>query len=155
LRVGKSPDASGALFISPTTGYKKKIRYIMKNTTRIFSIKSRCMSFHYAFRGIFQAFRQEHNLWIQAFTAVCALVLGFLFHVSSLEWIVIVIVITGVFASELFNSAIESLVDFCTPDFNKRAGIIKDMAAGAVLITALGALAAGLIIFVPKLVALF
>jgi diacylglycerol kinase (ATP) len=63
-------------------------------------------------------------------------------------------VIAGVFASELFNSAIESLVDLCSPDFDKRAGRIKDMAAAAVLITAVGALATGLIIFIPKIAAL-
>jgi len=60
-------------------------------------------------------------------------------------------VIGGVFVAELFNSAIESLVDLISPDFNKKAGMIKDMAAGAVLISAVTALVAGLIIFIPKL----
>jgi len=101
------------------------------------------------------AFRQEHNLWIHALAAVAAIAMGFLLHISALEWTVIVLVIAGVFASEFFNSAIENLVDLCSPDFDERAGRIKDMAAGAVLIAALGALAAGLIIFIPKLAALF
>jgi len=86
--------------------------------------------------------------------AATAIALGFILHISSLEWLIIVLVIAGVFASEFFNSAIESLVDLCSPEFNEKAGRIKDIAAGAVLVTALGALVAGLIIFIPKLVAL-
>jgi len=112
------------------------------------------MSFYYAFRGIGSAFRQEHNLWIQAFMAAAAIALGFILHISSLEWLIIILVIASVFVSEFFNSAIESLVDLCSPGFDEKAGRIKDIAAGAVLVTALGALVAGLIIFIPKLVAL-
>ena len=126
----------------------------MNNTSRRFSVRSRRMSFTYAFRGIGWAFRQEHNLWIHTVAAAAAIAFGFVLHISSLEWIVIVLVIAGVFASELFNSAIESLVDLCSPDINKKAGRVKDMAAGAVLIAALGALATGLIIFIPKIAAL-
>ena len=127
----------------------------MKNRSEGFSLLSRLRSFHYAFRGIGWAFRLEHNLWIHTLAAAAAVVMGFLLQISALEWIVIVIVIAGVFVSELFNSAIESLVDLCSPGLDERAGRIKDMAAGAVLIAALGALATGLIIFVPKLLALF
>jgi diacylglycerol kinase (ATP) len=124
----------------------------MKNRSKRFSLLSRLRSFYYAFRGIGFAFRQEHNLWIHTLAAAAAIIMGFLLHISALEWIVIAIVIAGVFVSELFNSAIESLVDLCSPDFNEKAGRIKDMAAGAVLIAALGALTAGLIIFIPKIV---
>jgi diacylglycerol kinase (ATP) len=127
----------------------------MNKRSERFSLLSRLRSFHYAFRGLGWAFRQEHNLWIHTLAAAVAIALGFLLHISALEWTVIVVVIAGVFVSELINSAIESLVDLCSPDFDERAGRTKDMAAGAVLIAALGALAAGLIIFVPKLLALF
>lgn len=126
----------------------------MKNTSRKLSVKSRLISFHNAFRGIAWAFRQEHNLWIHTLAAAAAIACGFLLHISALEWIVIAVVIAGVFASELFNSAIESLVDLCSPEFNEKAGRIKDMAAGAVLVASMGALATGLIIFIPKLLAL-
>jgi diacylglycerol kinase len=125
----------------------------MKNTRSRFSLKFRLISFYHAFNGIASAFRQEHNLWIHTLAAITAIILGFVLRISSFEWMAMAIVIAGVFASELFNSAIESLVDLCSPDFDKRAGRIKDMAAAAVLITAVGALATGLIIFIPKLVA--
>jgi diacylglycerol kinase (ATP) len=127
----------------------------MKNSSRKISVRSRAMSFYYAFRGIGFAFRQEHNLWIDASAAGAAIALGFILHVSTTEWLVIVLAITGVFAAELFNSSVEALVDLCSPGIDERAGRIKDMAAGAVLITALGALATGLIIFIPKLTDLF
>lgn len=127
----------------------------MKNRSERFSLLSRLRSFHYAFRGIGWAFRQEHNLRIHALAAAAAIAMGILLHIRALEWIFIVLVIAGVFVSELINSALESLVDLCSPDFDEKAGRIKDMAAGAVLIAALGALATGLVIFVPKLLALF
>ena len=127
----------------------------MKNRSGQFSLLSRLRSFPYAFRGIRWAFRQEHNLWIHTLAAAAAIAMGFLLQISALEWTVIAIVIAGVFVSELFNSAIENLVDLCSPDYDEKAGRIKDMAAGAVLIAALGALATGLIIFIPKLLALF
>ena len=109
------------------------------------------MSFHYAFCGLASAFRQEHNLWIHTFAAMVAIIMGCILDISPFEWMVIAVVIAGVFVSELFNSAIESLVDLCSPEFNKKAGRIKDMAAGAVLMAAIGALASGLIIFLPKI----
>jgi diacylglycerol kinase len=125
----------------------------MKKNTHRFSFKSRLLSFSYAFSGLATAFRQEHNLWIQGSAAVTAVALGFIFRIRTTEWIAIVIVISGVLVSELFNSAIESLVDHFSPEFDNKAGKVKDMAAGAVLISALGALVTGLIIFIPKIVA--
>jgi diacylglycerol kinase len=98
----------------------------MKNTSSRLSVKSRRLSFTYAFRGIGSAFRQEHNLWIHTVAAATAIALGFVLRISFLEWMVIVLAIAGVFASELFNSAIESLVDLCSPDFDKKAGRIKE-----------------------------
>jgi diacylglycerol kinase (ATP) len=127
----------------------------MKSKTNRFSAKSRLMSFSYAFRGLAYAFRQEHNLWIHTLAAIAAIAMGLILKISSLEWMLIALVIAGVFGAELFNSAIESLVDLCTPDINKKAGLIKDMAAGAVLIAALGALVVGLVVFIPKLVSLW
>ncbi|MBN2272792.1 MAG: diacylglycerol kinase family protein [Bacteroidales bacterium] len=123
----------------------------MKKIVDRFSVKSRIKSFYYAFRGLGSAFRQEHNLWIHTLAALVAVTAGFILGISLYEWMVIALVIGGVFVAELFNSAIESLVDLISPDFNKKAGMIKDMAAGAVLISAVTALVAGLIIFIPKL----
>ena len=123
----------------------------MKNTSEKFSAMSRLKSFHYAFNGLASAFRQEHNFWIHTLAAIAAITMGWILNISAGEWIVIVLVIGGVFVAELFNSAIESLVDIISPELNKKAGRVKDMTAGAVLVAALAALVSGLIIFVPKL----
>ncbi len=123
----------------------------MKNKSKKFSATSRLKSFHYAFNGLASAFRQEHNLWIHTLAAIAAITMGWILNISTGEWMVIILVIGGVFIAELFNSAIESLVDIVSPELNKKAGMVKDMAAGAVLAAALAALVSGLIIFIPKL----
>jgi diacylglycerol kinase (ATP) len=123
----------------------------MENSTKIFSIASHIRSFHFAFRGLRFAFLSEHNLWVHTVAALMAIALSFILEISHHEWMVIVLVIGGVFVTELFNSAIESMVDLFSPEFNEKAGRVKDIAASAVLMAAMVALAAGLIIFLPKL----
>ena len=73
--------------------------------------------------------------------------------ISLIEWALIIICIGLVFSAEAFNSAVERLVDLISPEQNHLAGVIKDLAAGAVLITAVAAFAVGIIIFIPKLLA--
>ena len=68
---------------------------------------------------------------------------------------VVMLCIGTVITAELFNSAIERLVDLVSPEWNKIAGEVKDIAAGAVLVTAITAAIIGLIVFLPYLLALF
>ncbi|MNR31144.1 Undecaprenol kinase [compost metagenome] len=79
------------------------------------------------------------------------LLAGWHFEVSFLEWIALIVCISSVLAAELFNTAIEVLVNLVSPEFNPKAGLVKDIAAAAVLIVALMSLVVGLIIFVPKI----
>jgi len=116
-----------------------------------FSAIKRVQSFKYAFKGIAHVFVQEHNMWIHLLAAVCVVYAGFYFHINSNEWIFITIAIGLVIAAEMVNSAIEKLVDFISPEQNIKAGLIKDIAAGAVLICAISAAIIGCIIFIPKL----
>ncbi len=81
-----------------------------------------------------------------------AVTLGFLLKINTFEWLIVIVVISLVLAAETFNTAIEYLVDMVSPEENKTAGKIKDIAAGAVLITAIGALITGIIIFLPKII---
>jgi diacylglycerol kinase (ATP) len=122
----------------------------MENNNRKFSIEARLRSFVYAFHGLANAFRHEPNIRIHSVAAIAAITLGFILHISANEWLAVIIVIAGVIASEIFNSAIEGLTDLLSPEISKKAGVIKDMAAGAVSIAALGALIVGLLIFLPK-----
>jgi len=124
-------------------------------TKKRFSFKSRLKSFRYAFCGIRRLIVEEHSAWIHCFAAVCVVVVGFLFGLSVAEWIVVVLAIGMVFAAEAFNSAIEALADYVSPEHHEAIKRTKDFAAGAVLFLAIAAAIVGALIFFPKVCALF
>ncbi len=118
-------------------------------------IKARMRSFEHALNGIYFLFINEPNAKVQLILAIMALLMGVLLRISSIEWIIICLVIGLVLAMEAVNSAIENLADFAS---NKRIEEsikkTKDLSAAAVLFTSITALIAGLIIFLPKLLSL-
>ena len=116
-----------------------------------FSLKSRFKSFGYALNGIIQTMKSEHNFWIHLAVMLLVIIFGFVLQVSVTEWILLVFCMGFVLSAEIFNSAIEVLTDLVSPEQNPKAGLAKDMAAGAVLVSAITAAIIGLIIFVPKL----
>ncbi len=120
-----------------------------------FSIRSRFDSFKFAFRGIARLLKNEHNSRIHLVAAVIAVALGFILAVSITEWTILVIVTGLVFSAELINSSIESLADSVNPERDEKIMNAKDYAAAAVLISAIIALLAGCLIFIPKLIILF
>ena len=122
----------------------------MKNNG--FTFRNRLKSFVYAFRGIRLLIGREPNARIHCFAAICALALGCALHISSTEWIAITIVIGLVFAFASITSSIEALADLVSPEYNEAIKHTKDLAAGAVLLSALSALVVGLLIFIPKLI---
>ncbi|MCD7913889.1 MAG: diacylglycerol kinase family protein [Tannerellaceae bacterium] len=97
----------------------------------------------------------EHNAWIHLLAAVCVLIAGFFFRLSSMEWSIILLTIGVVFALEAVNTAIEKIADMISPEYYATIKEIKDLAAGAVLFVAISAAVTGLIIFVPKVIFLF
>ncbi len=107
-------------------------------------------SFKHAGVGIIKGFK-ERNFKIQSIIALCVIILGFLLKITTTEWLIVLICIAIVLTSELFNSSIEKTVDYISLDINKNAKIIKDMAAGAVLLSAIISAIIGLIIFLPKI----
>lgn len=109
-------------------------------------------SFGYAFEGIFAGIREERNMKIHCFAAVCVVVAGVLFHISVTEWCICLVLFGLILSLELVNTAIEAVVDLVTEDKKPLAKLAKDTAAGAVLIAAVMAAMAGLLIFVPKLI---
>lgn len=116
-----------------------------------FSLKKRLRSFVYAFNGIRLLIRHEPNARIHCLAAVCVVLLGGIFRLSSSEWICIILTIGLVFAAEAINSSIEALADKVSPEYDEAIRRTKDLAAGAVLILAIAAAIVGLIIFIPKL----
>ena len=119
-----------------------------------FSIKKQFESFKYAFRGIVLMFQQEHNVWIHTAIAVVVVVAGFWFSISNEEWLFVILAIGLVFMAEAFNTAIEHLANAVSESYHEKVKNAKDVAAGAVLLSAITAAVIGLIIFIPHLIAI-
>ena len=115
-------------------------------------LQKRLKSFTYAFKGIRSFIPKEHNAWIHCTAIVLVTLAGFYFSVTKLEWTILVMCFAVVLAAEAFNTAIERLVDLVSPSYHPIAGDVKDVAAGAVLICAIGAAIIGCIIFLPYLI---
>ncbi len=116
-----------------------------------FSVQERINSFKYAFDGLKTLFKEEHNARIHLGVSLFVIALGFYFDVSSLEWICLIFAIGFVFAAEVFNTSLETMADFVSKEQHPQIKKIKDLAALAVLISAITAVIIGLIIFLPKL----
>ncbi|MDB5135513.1 MAG: diacylglycerol kinase family protein [Mucilaginibacter sp.] len=110
--------------------------------------------FGYALSGIWHAAVTQLNFRVHLVAVLIAVYAGYALHISTYEWLWIILCVGMVLTAELFNTALEFLTDLVSPEYNKKAGLVKDMSAGAVLITAICALVIGLVIFVPKLLAL-
>lgn len=120
-----------------------------------FTFGKRMNSFRYAFNGIKLLVRYEHNAWIHCFAAVAVVAAGLFFGLSRMEWVVVTLAIGAVLAAEAVNSSIEALADFVSPAYQEAIKRTKDLAAGAVLLMAMAAAIVGLLIFLPKILALF
>jgi diacylglycerol kinase (ATP) len=114
-------------------------------------MKKLIRSFGYAFKGVAYATSSQLNFRIHLGATALVIIGGFLFHISTGQWQWVAISITLVLVTEIFNTMIETLVDLVSPGYNEKAGHIKDMSAGAVVIAALFAFITALIIFLPKL----
>ena len=122
-----------------------------KREQKAFSIVKRAKSFTHAARGIRVHIATTHNAWIQITLGIIGIALGFYFHISETEWLALVLATGLLIAAEAFNTAREIDIDLTSPNYHPYARDVKDVAAGAVLLTALTALAIGLIIFLPKI----
>lgn len=118
---------------------------------RPFSIEARIRSFRYAGRGVGYLIRREHNAWIHVAAAAAVVALAAALRVSAADWRWLIISMTMVLAGEALNTAIERLCDVVSPCDNPRIGVVKDVAAGAVLMLAIGAALIGAITFAPHL----
>lgn len=112
-------------------------------------------SFKYAYDGLKEAYKTEQTVWIYIPVALLTVLAGILFKISTLEWIVVILILGMIYAMELINTALEATVDLATKEFHPLAKRAKDTVSAAVLIFAITSLGVGLIIFVPKIVALF
>lgn len=112
-------------------------------------------SFRHALRGCLLLFGSERNAKIHLAAFILTVIAGFCFRIDHTEWMIIFLASGAVIAAEAMNTAIEETIDLLHPQRHEKAGRIKDISAGAVLMVTLAAIACGLIIFVPKIAALF
>ena len=116
-----------------------------------YDYKKQLRSFGYAWKGIRSCIGKEQNLSFHLLATPTVVAAGFLAGITRTEWMLVILCIGLVIAAELFNSAIEQLVNLVSPQRHPLAGRIKDIAAGAVLVCAATAAIIGLIIFIPYL----
>ena len=115
------------------------------------TFNGRIRSFRCAFNGLRVMICSQQNAWIHAFATVVVIIFGINFGLTKSEWCWIILAAIFVWTAEALNTAIEFLTDIASPEFHPLAAKAKDVAAGAVLITATGAVLIGLLIFSPYL----
>lgn len=123
---------------------------------RILKVKSKKLinSFKYAGEGINSSLKTERNMKVHVFIMLLVILAGVLLKITRDEWITCIICFAIVISGELFNTAIETVVNIVMPYRNEKAKLAKDISAGGVLVLAIGAAIIGLIIFVPKIIEL-
>ena len=131
----------------------KKVEIL--DTKEEFSLLKRLRSFSHAGRGLLILFKTTHNLWIHIVFFIFAIILGLYFDISKTEWLFIFLVSGFVFSAEAFNTAIEIDINLTSPSYHPYAKDTKDVAAAAVLISAITAFLVGLFIFAPYVLEMF
>ena len=120
-----------------------------------FQFTGRIRSFKFAFVGIGTMLKSQKNAWVHAFATVAVVVAGFLFGISAAEWCWLVLAILAVWTAEALNTAFEFLADVASPKFHPLVKKSKDVAAGAVLLSAIGSVVIGLLVLGPHVLKLF
>ncbi|MDG1038100.1 MAG: diacylglycerol kinase family protein [Polaribacter sp.] len=126
----------------------------MKNPNDSF-LRGRLRSLKFALRGMWLLITTEDSIKAQLFIAIVATVLGFYFDISNIEWMIQFLAIGMVLVAEAVNTAIEEVADFIHPDYHKKIGLIKDIAAGAPSFAACISLIIAGFIYIPKISLLF
>jgi diacylglycerol kinase (ATP) len=116
---------------------------------RPFSFTGRIRSFKFAFVGIWTMLMSQYNAWIHAFATLMVVIAGLALDISSGDWCWLVLAIVVVWMAEALNTAFEFLADVASPEFHLLVKEAKDVAAGAVLLSSIGAVVVGILVFKP------
>ena len=117
-------------------------------------LTGRLRSFGHAFRGLAILLRTQHNARIHALATILVVAVGALLRISPAEWALIALAIVCVWVAEALNTSIEFLVDLASPERHPLAAKAKDVAAGAVLIAAIGSVIVAVLVFGPPVLRL-
>lgn len=112
---------------------------------------SLCHAFSCAREGLRYAVASQRNFKVHGALALIAIVAGFIFQISTPEWLAIVLCMVAVLSFELINTAVESAIDLVSPEWHELAKRAKDCAAASVYVAAIGSVAVAAIIFIPRI----
>ncbi|WP_234572516.1 diacylglycerol kinase family protein [Rhodohalobacter sp. 614A] len=122
----------------------------MNNSNR-FTLSGRIRSFRFAFIGIAEMIKTQHNARVHLVASITVIAAGISLNISNVEWCFLILAIFSVWVAEALNTAFELLCDVASPEFHPLVKKSKDVAAGAVLLSAIGTVCIGLVIFIPYL----
>jgi len=122
-----------------------------KSPSEHFSLAGRMQSFRHAIHGIILMLKSQHNAWLHATASLLVLGIAAFFRISPIEWCWMVVAIMTVWTAEALNTALEFLADVATAEFHPLVKKAKDVAAGAVLISATGSVVIALLILGPHI----
>jgi diacylglycerol kinase (ATP) len=114
-----------------------------------FTFTGRLRSVGFALQGIRTMLASQHNAWVHAGSSVLVTIAGLICRLGTIEWCGLILAMMAVWVAEALNTAFEFLCDVASPEFHPMVAKSKDVAAGAVLLSAIGSVAVGLLIFVP------
>ena len=130
------------------------MKWTSKGKKKKYGLKRFFKGFVYAGNGIITAIKTEQNLLFDLICGIIAIILGFILHLTTLEFTIVLLAISLVISMELINTAIEYVVDMAMPEIHPLAKASKDVASGAVLVSAIISLIIGIIIYIPKIIEL-
>jgi len=125
-----------------------------KRDERPFTIAARLKSFGHALDGLRLMLRTQHNAWLHLAASVAVVAAGLIVGLSGEAWTALILAIVIVWVAEALNTAFELLCDVASPDFHPTVKAAKDVAAGAVLLSAAGAVVVGAMVFLPRIIRL-
>lgn len=141
--------------MSSTQDSSQTMRYFSLglDDPRPLTLSARVQSFRCAARGVRLMLRSQHNAWLHAVASCCVLIVGGLSVLTGPEWCWIVLAIMAVWTAEALNTALELLADVASPEFHPLVGHAKDVAAGGVLLSAIGSAIIGILVLGPHILA--
>ena len=126
----------------------------MKNPNDSF-LRGRLRSIKFATKGLWLLVTTEDSIKAQFFAGILVVIAGFYFEISAIEFMIHILAIALVLVAEASNTAIEKMADFVHPEYHKKIGFIKDIAAGAPAFAAIFSIIIAAIFYGPKILELF
>lgn len=130
-------------------------KYVESNQLKKLSFKRVLRSFKFSFDGLKYAYLHEQSLILHVVVMVLIVACGISFKITPIQWVITLVMGALILVAELFNTAIEAVVDMVTEEFHPLAKVAKDTASAACFIADMTAAGMWLVVFVPKIIALF